>query len=345
VSLAAALLALVLLAEGGPGQLQVTVDSARHEVLVVAGPFRVPAMAPMPGHQMMDHAMAQDTPLERFGWPVDGWARGFRVRLVDAEGRDVPRRVLHHLIVVNFGRRQLLYPAYERLFGAGAETDDVVLPKTVGVPLQAGMPLGMYLGWHNETGAEFPGVYLRLTLLWTPSNQVPAPVSALPFYADVNLQIGGSNTFDVPPGRSTRSWEFSLPVSGRLIGLGGHLHDYGEELRLEEASTGKTLSRLRARRDSLGQVRGVERHLYGVAGEGRRLRAGVRYRVVGVYRNPTDESRLRGAMAHVAGLFVPSDLRCWPRLDEDAPDLRRDRAALDGGSEAADSAPHVHHGP
>ena len=35
---------------------------------------------------------------------------------------------------------------------------------------------------------------------------------------DVNLTVGGSNTFDVPPGKSTKAFEFSLPVGGRLLG-------------------------------------------------------------------------------------------------------------------------------
>ena len=49
---------------------------------------------------------------------------------------------------------------------------------------------------------------------------------------DVNLTVGGSNTFDVPPGKSSKSYEFSLPVGGRLLGVGGHMHDYGVRVRL-----------------------------------------------------------------------------------------------------------------
>jgi hypothetical protein len=339
-----ALSASAIVAPQGP-RLAVTVDSSRHEVRIVLGPFHVPAMAPMPGHDMMmmDHAMAQDSPLDRFEWPVEGWVRGFRIALRDGHGSPIPRRVLHHLIVVNFGRRQLLYPAYERLLGAGAETDDVILPKTVGVPMQPGMPLGMYVGWHNETESDLDDVYLHATVLWTPRNQVPQPVSALPIYADVNLQIGGSNTFDVPPGTSRKSYEFTLPVGGRLLGLGGHLHDYGQELRLEDAASGRAVTRLAATRDAEGRVTGVERRLFGVSGEGLRLRANRTYRVVGVYDNPTGETRLHGAMASMAGLFVPDRLTAWPALEPDSPDLARDLAGLDVPARAADSMPSAGH--
>ena len=50
-------------------------------------------------------------------------------------------------------------------------------------------------------------MYLKLTMLWTPKNQNPRPVNSLPIYMDVNLTVGGSNTFDVPPGKSSKSYE------------------------------------------------------------------------------------------------------------------------------------------
>ena len=142
--------------------------------------------------------------------------------------------------MVNFSRRQLLYSAAERLMGAGTETDDEIsVPKTIGVPMTPGMKLGMYVAWHNDTGKDLDGVYLKLTMLWTPKNQNPRPVNSLPIYMDVNLTVGGSNTFDVPPGKSSKAYEFTLPVGGRLLGVGGHMHDYGVGVRLEDAETGK----------------------------------------------------------------------------------------------------------
>ena len=65
--------------------------------------------------------------------------------------------------------------------GAGTETDkEVTVPKTIGVPMKPGMKLGMYVAWHNDTGKDLDGVYLRLTMLWTPKNQNPRPVNSMP---------------------------------------------------------------------------------------------------------------------------------------------------------------------
>ena len=221
---------------------------------------------------------------------------------------------MHHLIMVNFSRRQLIYSAAERLMGAGTETDDEMsVPKTIGVPMSPGMKLGMYVAWHNDTGKDLEGVFLKLTMLWTPKNQNPRPVNSLPIYMDVNLTVGGSNTFDVPPGKSSKSYEFTLPIGGRLLGVGGHMHDYGVGVRLEDAETGKVITRVVATRDSAGQVTKVSRKLYGVSGDGLKLKANHRYRVVGDYDNPTSETKVKGAMAHMVGLFVPDDMSSGPR--------------------------------
>jgi hypothetical protein len=336
-----ALLAAALVAgtDSGPTDPRVTlaVDSSRKELVITAGPFDLPNMPPMEDHAMMDLGMAHDTPIQQFTWPMDAWFRGFHLEMVDAQGRPVTRDVIHHMIMVNFSRRMLLYQGPERLMGAGSETEDIVVPKTIGVPMEAGMRLGMYVAWHNSTGQDLRGVYMKLTMLWTPKNQNPQPVNALPIYMDVNLTVGVSNTFDVPPGKSQKAHEFTLPVGGRLLGVGGHLHDYGVRVRLEDAETGKVLTTVAATRDSAGKVLKVSRKLYGVSGDGLKLKANHRYRVVGEYDNPTNVTQVRGAMAHMSGIFSPDDMSRWPAIDPGNPDYQRDLASLQvrGTGEAA----------
>ena len=212
--------------------------------------------------------------------------------------------------------------------GAGTETGDLSVPKTIGVPMRPGMKLGMYVAWHNDTGKDINGVFLKIVMLWTPKNQNPQPVNSLPIYMDVNLTVGGTNTFDVPPGISEKAHVFTLPVSGRVLGIGGHMHDYGVRVRLEDVETGKVITVVEATRDSAGKVSKVSQRLFGVSGEGLKLKANHPYRVVGVYDNPTGKTLVRGAMAHMAGLFVPDDINDWPRIDPANPEYQRDMAAL-----------------
>jgi len=318
-------------------QMRVRIDSARHEVvvLVLAGPYRVPPSPAEMDHMMMmdgsDHDMDMPlTPVQTFAWPVTGWMHGFKVELLDGDGRLLPQRLMHHLIAVNFSRRQFIYPAVERLMGVGEESDhDVSIPKSIGVPLVPGQEIGVYVMWNNQTGAELPAVYYRLTLRWLPKNLQPRPVDALPIYMDTDLRIGGSNTFAVPPGRFNKTFEFTPPVSGHLLGVSGHLHDYGLLVRLEDAETGKVLVSVPARRDSTGKVVGMPRRLLAIRGEGIRLKAGHRYRVVGVYDNTTADT-LFGAMAHMVGLFAPDDLKRWPTINPADSSYQKDIADLRG---------------
>ena len=306
--------------------LKVTVDSSSKQIVLTVGPFHLVDRSAEDAHA---HSGAgHDTPVYHFDWPIEGWLRGFELEVVDGEGNVLPRHVMHHMIMVNFDRRQLIYPAAERILGAGSETLDYSLPKSIGVPVRPGSDLGMYIAWHNDTGAEMHDVYFRMALNWTPRNQVPQPQSSMPVYFDVNLTVGGTNTFDIPPGRSEKAYEFTLPVGGRLLGVGGHMHDLGYEVRLEDAESDKVIAVVKAERDEDGRVLGMERSLFGVSGRGKKLEADHRYRVVGVYDNPMDMTIDLGAMAHMVGLFVPDDMKKWPAVDPADPEYQKDLASL-----------------
>ena len=304
--------------------LHVQVDSAHHRVLVTGGPYRVHVSPAMSG-MMMD---MDATPVQKFAFPVDGWLQGFRVDLFDGGGHVLPHRLLHHLIMVNLSRRQFLYPALERLLGAAEESDtgDVRIPRTIGVPMKAGQDLGVYATWHNDSGPEIPAAYWRIVLYMAPPSH--RRLAVLPAYMDVNIQTNPEeNRFNVPPGHFEIGYEFSPPLSGRLLVVTGHLHDYGTLVKLVDAASGKTLVEVKAKRDSLGHVLSIPRKLLAIRGEGLYLKAGHRYRVVGVFDNPTRDTSY-GAMAHMVGLFAPDHYREWPAVDPTDPYYQRDLVDL-----------------
>ena len=184
------------------------------------------------------------------------------------------------------------------------------------------------------------GVQVRMTISYSPPNLHPRPVTALPIYMDANLTVGVGNDFDLPPGRFEKSWEFTAPLAGRLLGVGGHLHDFGVEVRLEDVATGKVLARVKGQRTPEGRLIRVERKLFAVRGAGLPLREGRTYRVVGVYDNPTGAVIKKGGMAHIVGLFVPEEYARWPRLDLGDPTLQDDLAFL---TEMGNGKGHKHH--
>jgi hypothetical protein len=136
--------ALVTLQAPDPGPtIHVTIDSSRKEVVVTAGPFTIAHMPPNMDHGMMHEMPGTTTPLLRFEWPMEAWFRGFDIEVTDANGRALSSQLVHHLNIMNFNRRQLLYPAVERMVAAGSETGSVSLPKTIGMPMEPGYQLAM----------------------------------------------------------------------------------------------------------------------------------------------------------------------------------------------------------
>ena len=308
------------------------VDERRHEVVVTIGPFTVPVAMPMHGMDMMMMMQHAESLVGAFAWPQGAQVHGVRLAVTDGRGAPLPRRLLHHAYMLNFDRRQLVYAIMERPFSFGQETEDLMTPATIGMPFGRGQRMGVVLMWDNDTGREVDDAYVRFTFLMNPGNQRPAPMPVMPFFVDSHMIMGGRAGYDVPPGGRTITADFTVPISGRLIAAGGHLHDHAVSMQLVDARTGKILITVTARRDSAGTLSGVSRELPGLWGRGPHLRAGQPYRLVVRYDNPTPDT-LSGSMGMMGGLFVPDPGTTWPPVDTNNPDWRADMAGIAGATQ------------
>ena len=334
--LAAAALAALLIAS--PARAQETVepvatverDDASRSVIVSIGPLTIPVTGDHHGPQAGGGGMGgHDSPFFRHEWPVEGWLYGFSVELYDSAGTRLPRKHLHHVSMVNMSRRQLVYQVFERILGSGQEQDSFEAPKTIGVPVTPGMEFGTFIGWHNDTGAEITGAKLVMRMKWMPPGMKPRPADVLPVWLDVNNRPGQSDAYDLPPGVSSRSFEFSVPLSGRILAAGGHMHDYANFIRLEEVESGKVLFSLKPKLDADRKLLEVPRKLFGATGEGIKLRTDRRYRILAEYDSPAADTIPAGAMGIIALLYKPDDLTKWPALDLDHPDVQKDLTNLE----------------
>ena len=337
-----AVLALAALAATSPARLSghpinpppmsgrhvdVQLDQRHHTVAVTIGPFYVPQSPEMMGDMMM--MRRNDESLEgAFAWPVTARFHGVKLEVIDSAGHALPRRLLHHTYMVNFDRRQLVDAVAERPFSFGEETEDITTPASLGLPMVAGMRLGIVIMWDNLTGHDVDGAYIRYTFELN-RHRRPAPLDMLPFLVDVNGTYGGPDGFEVPPGGIVLKKQFTVATSGHLVAASGHLHDHAVMIRLEDAASGHVLARVRARRDSTGHTLAVERPIFALWNRGPHLKAGRPYRLVVVYDNPTRDT-LINAMGLMAGLYVPDRLRDWPTLDPQNADYRKDLEGYPG---------------
>ncbi len=269
-------------------------------------------------------------PFRTFSWPIDGWLRSITMRITDGQGREVSSRLVHHLNVINLDRRQLMYAMPERVVALGQETGDISLPSSIGMRVKAGSHMGLVLMWHNMTATDYHDLTVTLTFEWMPTNMYPRPLDVWPVYLDVVNPIGRPVDFDLPQGKQQFHAEFTMPISGRVLGVGGHLHDYGTGLVLTDVTDQKPreIVRLGTTLDSAMMIHGVERKFPGIRGAGLKLEKGHRYRLTASYDNTSGHYLKDGAMAHMILLFAPDDPAAWPTVDPDNPDWKIELAEL-----------------
>lgn len=329
--------------------LEITPDSARHELIVAIGPIDLPAG--------ISHHDLDQLPVFTGTIPVSIKIYGFRVEIVDGAGRPVPSGVLHHVNLIDPDHRELFLPISRRLLAAGEETADETMPGwLIGVPLEAGQRLIVSSMFHNPTDTPYEGAVLRIALLYKPAESVWPIFEVYPFQMDVKFPVG-PKSFDLPPGRSEVSYEARPAVAGRILAMGGHTHDLAVALRFEDVTSEDVLWEVRPVKNERGEIERVP-----IGEFWRRLGIAITpehtYRVTVVYENPTGDTIYGGGMGVVGGVFLPKDPAAWPRPDFEDPvyaaDLRH-ALRLDGtahgphegdgtqrGNAAKEEAPHHH---
>ncbi len=253
-------------------------------------------------------------PVQMAEMPTSGWIRGFDWRITDGEGETLPDALLHHVNVVDPDRRQLFDPTPLRVLAAGRETRRAMLPPVLGIPFDEGTRLMVSAMFANATGADYPDARLHVRIRYLKAEgRLIRPHEVLPFYLDVTGPVGRKD-FAVPPGRTVKAWEGSPEVEARILGAGGHLHDYAERIRLIDLTADRVLWSAEPNASAGGRVYSVpEGHFWW--GGGIPVRPDHRYRVEVVYHNPTDRPSPLGGMGVVAGAVVPRPDASWPALD------------------------------
>lgn len=302
-------------------RLTARVDKDAGEFVLSLGPIDLPAGA-------THHQVAQPTAQE-VSLPA-GWLKGFRLELVDRFGKPVPQSVLHHLNLMIPGRRELFSPIMLRIGAAGHETKPVELPFLMGFKVKEGEKLLVTAMFANEESKQaYQGVELRVHMPFTADGTWLPPFSVYPFYIDV-MPPAGIHAYDLPAGRSQKSWDARPATAARILGVGGHLHKYATLLRFEDVTDGKVLWEARPLLGPDGDVVGMPTGKFWWRG-GVRVYPDHTYRVTAFYDNPTGKAIPEGGMGTFGGILVPSRGSVWPAADPADPEYRKDVAVTRAG--------------
>ena len=257
-----------------------------------------------------------DEPASVGEFPVDGSIYALHAELVDENGRQLPASLLHHMNVMDPNERELFLPIGRRILASGMETGEIRFPWLLfGSRIYAGQRFLANAMVHNPTNVGYRGVRVRLVLNYIPEHRPWPFFSVLPWQLDVAFPLG-DKSFDLPPGRSERSYEGSPAVAGKLIVIGGHMHAYGRTIEFWDATTGKLLWHGEPAPAPAGAASAVPvGKLYSLKGLGMRITPSHRYRVHVVYENPTGHAIPNGGMGVVGGLFMPDRKAIWPATD------------------------------
>jgi hypothetical protein len=280
--------------------LDAKVDEAAHTITLRVGPLTLPANT---GHMNMPQPpdMVWDV-------PMDGWLLAYHPRLVDAGGNAVPGTPLHHTAFWNENRADFLCPnKEEHIFGAGSEMTDWAEVPGYGYHVQKDDKIRIETMVYNPTATSYDKVYLEVQIPFVDANWPSVGKMVRNVYpAWMDVKSCGDSSYDLPAGKSEKSGTVTVKYDGVLLGVGGHLHDYGREVVLQDLSRRETVATLDAEVGDQGQLVSMPTKLF-LAEGGYKFGAGDVLKISATYENPTGKLLHDGAMGIAVGYFVPVD--------------------------------------
>jgi hypothetical protein len=157
--------------------------------------------------------------------------------------------MLHHVVNVNYDRPDITCPpgfsnminllglvigGNERFFAAGNERTIMTLPSGYGYKVGSGDDWGLIYHLMNMN-PEPKTVYFEYTFDWQSSGLT----KTRSMWLDID-QCDDSEA-DIPAGYSDTHWDWNADRSGRIVSIGGHVHDYGISIAFYNQSRGENI--------------------------------------------------------------------------------------------------------
>jgi hypothetical protein len=293
--------------------LDAKVDAAAHIVTLRVGPMNLPAHT--------SHMKMPQPPDLIWEVAMEGWLLAYHPKLVDAGGNAVPGTVLHHVAFWNENRADFLCPnKEEHIFGAGSEMTDWAEVPGYGYRVQKGDKIRIETMMYNPTATSYDKAYLEVVI---PFEEIPGDASASAprknvYPAWMDVASCGNSGYDLPAGKSEKTGTVTVKYDGVLLGVGGHLHDYGKEIVLQDVSRKEIVATLEAKADAEGHLESVPVKLF-VQDGGYKFAKGDILKVSATYDNSSGKLLRDGAMGIAVGYFAAADDAKMAALRRKAP--------------------------
>ena len=247
--------------------------------------------------------------------PFEGWLLAYHPRLADSNGNTIPGTTLHHTAFWNENRADFLCPnKEEHIFGAGSEMTDWAELPGYGYHVQKGDKIRIETMMYNPTATSYDKVYLEVQIPFVDANGPSVGKMIRNVYpAWMDVASCGNSGYDLPAGKSTKSGTVTVKYDGVLLGVGGHLHDYGRQVVLQDSSRKETVATLDTKVDGEGRLKSVPVKLFLQEG-GYKFSANDVLKISAAYNNPTGKLLRDGAMGIAVGYFVPANDKAMAAL-------------------------------
>lgn len=277
--------------------IEVKNDAAAQVLTVRLGPVDLPAHA-----DHMDVAQPRDL---YFTMPVEGWLLAYHPRLTDAMGNTVPSGLLHHTAFWNTMRSDFVCPNNEEhFFGAGSEMNEWPAVPGMGYRVHRQDRIRVNSMFYNPTDTDRPQTYLEVKIEYQTMDKGSVK-SVYPAWFDVQ-ECGQESQYDLKPGLNVTTGALKMAYAGTLLGVGGHMHNYGRQLKFENDTRKENIATLDSKLDAQGKLLEIP-IVYFIMQGGYHLSKGDTVRVTATYQNDSGRALPMGAMGMVVGYFIPDN--------------------------------------
>jgi hypothetical protein len=286
-------------------KLEMHDDPAAQVLTVRLGPIKLPAHA--------DHMTVAQPPDLFFGIPFDGWLVAYHPRLTDQAGDTLSAPLLHHVAFWNTRRSDFICSnSEEHIFGAGTEMNDWQAVPGIGYRVHPRDRIRVSSMFYNPTATDHGQTYLEVKIEYRPAAGAQLK-SVYPAWFDVK-QCADDDRYDLKPGANVTSGILKMERSGALLGVGGHMHNYGRQLVFENLTRNETIATLESKLDDQGRLQSIP-VVYFMDRGGYHLGKGEMVKVTATYQNNSGHDLPQGAMGMVVGYFIPdNDADMWQGL-------------------------------